>query len=127
MTKQEFIKQEYENVGILEEIWDENGEIDFNTKGFSEQLDNFSGKITLKWLDDNSVILSSLEGIKDNNGWNKIESIEDLPKENKSYKTIDRKTGLVNEKNFLQLSDSQRIVRDISHWREIIQDKPPLY
>ena len=72
----------------------------------------------------------SLRGIEDNNGWIKIEKVEDLPT-NGIYQVIHRDSGkiiicpicnLLNDLKHLQY-----IVEQFSHYKPIEEEKKPLY
>lgn len=71
----------------------------------------------------------SLRGIEDNNGWIKIERVEDLPT-NGSYKVILRDSGAITTLDFtLQqiFNDLLYIVQLYSHYKPIEEEKKPLY
>jgi hypothetical protein len=71
----------------------------------------------------------SLRGIEDNNGWIKIERVEDLPT-NGSYKVILRDSGAITTLDFtLQqiFNDLRYIVELYSHYKPIEEEKKPLY
>jgi hypothetical protein len=72
----------------------------------------------------------SLQGIEDNNGWIKIESKEDLPKEIEGYWYVVLK-GKVNIIELLKDDKSklfQSFKKDgITHYKPIEQPKPPIY
>lgn len=69
----------------------------------------------------------SLQGIEDNNGWIRIESESDLPKETACYHVINKK-GLYFRKRFLcHLKDYKNKWKQITHYQRIIKPKPPIY
>lgn len=80
MTKEEKIKEAYgEYFELLKEFIHENGEIalsnvDYELWEIIEELDFVS-------LKNGFSVLKSLQGIENNNGWIKIETQADLPKE----------------------------------------------
>lgn len=75
----------------------------------------------------------SLKGIEDNNGWIKIESEEDLPKdEEEGYFS----SGIMDEKGrFKQIKRDYLAttlksifqMEKITHWKPIVKPKPPIY
>jgi hypothetical protein len=71
----------------------------------------------------------SLEGIEDNNGWIKIETIDDLPM-NGSYLVIHRSSGTISKYDFgtlKSLDDMDYIVKQCSHYKPIPDPLKPLY
>lgn len=135
MTKEEKIK----------EAW---GEYYLDVK---EQLDEY-GLVSEKFLtnnqcktlnDDLSIEIyspdegyyfyrpNSLQGIETNNGWIKIESEEDLPKE-----VIECRTCFYNGKNYIEGVIKKRspqelsrlkYINEITHYQPIEKLKPPIY
>jgi hypothetical protein len=76
----------------------------------------------------------SLSGIENNNGWTKIESVEDLPHLFGDYHIVYKDTGDVSECCYHSLVTTQdRELQDkwwmdfVSHYQPIIKPKPPLY
>lgn len=130
MTKQEKIQEAYG------EHWDnvkyfvyENGwcstrkNIDFENirQSFEIEYKRFT---TYHWRP------ISLKGIENNNGWIKIESEADLPKEKKYLFLIDKKGGF-EEKPFEFNPNIKESIRYImlfsSHYQPIINQLPPVY
>ncbi|UYW02099.1 hypothetical protein K5I29_04140 [Flavobacterium agricola] len=69
----------------------------------------------------------SLQGIETNNGWVKIESEADLPKENGKYLTY-RKNGIIIEEYFyLSHPYSWQKFYNVTHYQPIEKPKPPIY
>jgi len=68
-----------------------------------------------------------LQGIENNNGWIKIESEDDLPKESGEYHVFN--TEDVFTENFRRLSDSNRKMwlKLYTHYQPIEKPKPPIY
>lgn len=73
----------------------------------------------------------SLQGIENNNGWIKIESEEDLPKE-----VIECRTCFYNGKNYIEGIVKKRspqelsrlkYINEITHYQQIEKPKPPIY
>lgn len=73
----------------------------------------------------------SLIGFKDNNGWTKIESESDLPKESGSYWVIDKILNTNPNQEFFDtnalVSMNERWMYRISHYQPIIKPAPPIY
>lgn len=69
----------------------------------------------------------SLQGIEDNNGWTKIESKEDLLKENwTNCRVISRENGVEYLYHFsIEISDYW--LKNFSHYRKIEDFKNPLF
>ena len=135
MTKEEKIKEAYIEVfgekrirSIMNYVYKENGFIE----GFvllDLKLDVKNEKLERKF---NGVVYSyrpkSLQGIENNNGWIKIESEKDLPKE-KGLKCL-----FLNKNNMHTtyisddvLYDSDWFFRRYTHWKIKNEFKYPLY
>ena len=135
MTKEEKIKEAYIEVfgekrirSIMNYVYKENGFIE----GFvllDLKLDIKNEKLERKF---NGVVYSyrpkSLQGIENNNGWIKIESEKDLPKE-KGLKCL-----FLNKNNMHAtyisddvLYDSDWFFRRYTHWKIKNEFKYPLY
>ena len=135
MTKEEKIKEAYIEVfgekrirSIMNYVYKENGFIE----GFvllDLKLDIKNEKLERKF---NGVVYSyrpkSLQGIENNNGWIKIESEKDLPKE-KGLKCL-----FLNKNNMHTtyisddvLYDSDWFFRRYTHWKIKNEFKYPLY
>jgi len=158
MTKQEAIKQAYgEHWDSLKEHVNERGWLntyswlgDFgNTKVYHllkgiplECMDSYHREYCYRFRP------KSLSGIEDNNGWIKIESEEDLPKENidchyifevpSHYHNAGTKilTGRYNfEKNIMSQQQNYFTIDNfffhrppfVTHYKPIEQPKPPIY
>lgn len=127
MTKQEIIKQAYgKYYPQLERCLDENGWsnnwnhfISVESRIFQPEEIEKNGKC---WRP------KSLQGIEDNNGWIKIESEEDLPK-NKGYFLCLYEDGDVIPHHFSINSDFDRVLflEEFTHYKKIEQQKPPIY
>ena len=124
-AKQEAIKKAYgeywENV---KDYVDENGWIYFvRSNGFRldgkipQEVDSYNGKFRPK----------SLQGIENNNGWIKIESKDDLPKEEGNYFIV-RSNNEVGTSYFIPNNDFSAIDwRNITHYQPIEKPKLPIY
>lgn len=73
------------------------------------------------------IIPKSLKGIKDNNGWIKIESESDLPNENDNYwvRYKDGRYSMSSYANHKLFNEDW--IKKYSHYKPIIKPKPPLY
>jgi len=112
MTKEEKIKEEYKKQKGLE--WYENNFefINFDNGYFQNREEYFR--------------IDSLQGIEDNNGWTKIESIDDLPKEKGFYlflSGIGHTTYGVEDVNYAP----EWFVKKYTHWKPKQEHKKPLY
>jgi len=68
------------------------------------------------------VIANDLIGIENNNGWIKIESEEDLPKEQETFHVV-LKNGNVYMRTFVNKASFS----DVTHYQPIEKPKPPIY
>jgi len=126
MDKQEAIKQAYgERWEFLKENIDENGWFPDSILGDSiwvlSECERTFINNELHWR------MSSLKGIEDNNGWIKIESEEDLPKEGDIYYLCGK---MFEDGNFVidEMFTYNSIDKDkFTHYRPIEQPKPPIY
>lgn len=72
------------------------------------------------------MIPVTIKEIENNNGWIKIETIEDLPIDG-YYDVIDRKNGR-QQRASLNPDFGRRISFNFySHYKEIVADKPPIF
>lgn len=129
MTKEEIIKKAY---GHLYEThshlidsngWVHNGNIDdYLTMGETE----FLGEC--EYSRDTLFRPMLLKGIENNNGWTKIESEEDLPKETIEYwvvlesGTITKASYLDGRKVFFMFGDLK-----VTHYKKLNYPQPPIY
>src|SRR5690606_34580493 len=67
----------------------------------------------------------SLQGIEDNNGWIKVESEADLPKDSYNY-WIFQNDGLIQSMKEYELNKKYYNIR-ATHYQQIEKPKPPLY
>lgn len=76
----------------------------------------------------NGIRPKSLSGIEDNNGWIRIESEEDLPKDCGDYWVYDD-DGDIGYYMFNLFEEDFEHVKEngITHYQPIIKPKPPLY
>ena len=123
-AKQEAIKNAYgeywENV---KDYVDNDGWINNSIPKFTfGQLKN----LDLEYKNDVFFRPKSLQGIENNNGWIRIESEADLPKEEGLYFTMRRdKTKVEITHFFYELSKEFKKVA--THYQPIEKPKPPIY
>lgn len=125
MTKQEIIKEAYgKYYPQLERCLDENGWsnnwnhfISVESRIFQPEEIEKNGKC---WRP------KSLEGLEDNNGWIKIESYQDLPKETGHYWV---KRGYEIGINYIIVPESLNsgFLAVLTHYKPIEKTKPPIY
>jgi hypothetical protein len=139
MTKQEAIQKAYgKHWEIMKDNIDDNGYYSWtDTKSFFsiDNLDFTTSKDGLK------LIPKSLQGIENNNGWIKIESEEDLPKnsddieffvafkENTSFIVSTRvfyKGKFVNDYQ-INIQEYDDLHEQPTHYQPIIKPEPPIY
>ena len=114
MTKEETIKEaygEYFNKDINENGWCSNHSVRIRMDSMEIERSRFG------WRP------KSLSGIEKNNGWIKIESESDLPKETDNY-------FVVNELGILMRGFCIGEInhwKDITHYQPVINPKPPIY
>ena len=126
-AKQEAIKKAYsEHWDKVKDYVDENGWASYPNV---QKHDYDFGKLEFK---DGCTFLrpESLKGIENNNGWIKIESEKDLPKDNKDYWVMTN----MKEDSIQQLSNlisirCLNLVKNIkvTHYQQIEKPKPPIY
>ncbi len=148
MTKQEFIKNTYINLGFNWELShsfvDENGWVYFkiDSSGISNNLnyhddfkiDRADVDIKAVWYVRNYFYwrIRTLKDIDDNNGWIKINSIDDLPKPENGF---DYYQILIKDKEIISVDDywakdkrkDQEWLVNYSHYKEIPKTDLPLY
>ena len=127
-AKQEAIKNVYgECWEKVKGYVDENGWIDNSIPKFTfGQLKN----LDLEYKNDVFFRPKSLQGIENNNGWIKIESEKDLPKESGLYFGKDYEFG--TDMTFFDFEtkeweDSSGYLLNITHYQPIEKPKPPIY
>lgn len=91
-----------------------------------DNINNFDVKSTYNRFD--SVRPKSLQGIENNNGWIKIESEADLPKEEGSYFIFYK--NIITQSSFLfeeQTWQEALKRKEITHYQPITKPNPPIY
>lgn len=79
-----------------------------------------------EWDEDvGAWIPKSLRGIENNNGWIKIESEDDLPKEDLVYWVV--KDNQIIDMEVWEISLAFHNKRNITHYQPIEKPKPPIY
>ncbi|MDV3685297.1 hypothetical protein CMU45_02745 [Elizabethkingia anophelis] len=133
MTKHEAIKAAYGEywAGLSNEqqkyALENNGWIDVKPNQY--QMDMFT---RLKFnKNKHSVRPKSLSGIETNNGWTRVESEDDLPKDrSKEDLLIFTETGevLVASSKYLSDPEIRRYwIKTVSHWQKFIKPNPPIF
>lgn len=129
MTKENFIKQEWHkiNSSINVSKCNSKGELFYkNIPSNSLREKILSGNLIPKCF--NYYLPKSLEGIENNNGWIKIESENDLPKENgKQYQVVMKKDKSIHIGFYFEQTHKSQWIENISHYLEIKTPKPPIY
>ena len=122
MTKQEIIKQSYgEHWDKVSEHVDENGWCDRKGSQFNPSLEKFELSIH-----GTSVRPKSLEGLEDNNGWIKIKSYQDLPKETGHY-WVKRGNDIAINYIIVPESFHSGFLANLTHFKPVEKAKPPIY
>ena len=127
-AKQEAIKKAYsEYWEKVKDYVDNDGYIDNSIPKFTfGQVKN----LDLEYKNDVFFRPKSLQGIENNNGWVKIESEKDLPKESGLYFGKDYEFG--TDMTFFDFEtkeweDSNGYLLNITHYQPIEKPKPPIY
>lgn len=125
-TKEEAIREAYGvHYPIIKNSLNENGYI-LNAVGTPVFVPSIG---ELDFIDDGFLFRpKSLQGIETNNGWIRIESEADLPKESGHYLIILKNIGIKIDfwKNYE--SEFELWNKDsITHYQPIIKPKPPIY
>lgn len=123
MTKQEKIKEAW-GVHFGYDI-DELGWRESNVGRLGWDIDYF--EIIQK--DDYLFLIrpKSLQGIEDNNGWIKIESEDDLPKDNGNYWVVIQGHKYPISVWYENTSNYHAAWVNFTHYQLIIKPKPPIY
>lgn len=140
-SKEQKIKDTYENLGFnwiqIKNLVTENGVLILPSPDLKYTLQGYDNLISDKdhFVSFGSSGLklqpSSLKGIYNNNGWIKIESEDDLPKETDTYWFMSRFTGKVMKDYFT--CDSKALAfhsaqfKLYSHYQPIEKPKLPLH
>jgi hypothetical protein len=129
MTKQEKIQEEWLKLGINPSRATENGHIDFEL--LPDDFNLTECEAIYNGLTVTLVRPKSLHGIETNNGWIKIESEADLPKEKGDYWCIDRFVNVNPYATFFDpesfISLNERWMHRYTHYQPIIKPQPPIY
>lgn len=129
MTKQEAIQRAYgKHWKDVKDHVNEDGWLDKIV--FEETSLNYSDmNIAFRHIDNKYCLPLSLSGIDTNNGWTKIESENDLPKEEGQYFVYNELDGFIqlftgNLKNAVHIVYGTPLY---SHYQPIQKPKPPIY
>ena len=135
-TKQQAIQEAYgEHWGIVKNYVDENGWCELNVSQ-KEPINNFANHGKTEWKPINNRGCwrpKSLQGIENNNGWIKIESEDDLPKEEIDVHFIfENNTGRfqtfgVWDNKIKSFYSGALKISNVTHYQPIEKPKPPIY
>jgi len=130
MTKEEKIKEAYKELGINfhENVLYDKGWMRISPSQYSSKYD----KLDLLKLTDHthSIRPKSLQGIENNNGWIKIESEDDLPKESGLYDFQVYPQRSYRPNNLYWHKGATKIgwyIETYTHYQKTEIRKPPLY
>jgi len=130
MTKQEKIKEAYgEYYEHFKPYLQENGELALSN--IDSELWEIVDELDFVSFRNGYSTLKSLQGIEDNNGWIKIESEEDLPKNvidcwfktDSDYILL----GYFSTRNFFVNDGNDVELRFVTHYQPIEKPQPPIY
>lgn len=131
MTKQEIIKSKWieligeENFNNI--VIDEKGFFDTIGLKYKDFLFLFNGQRNLFETNYRGLYRpKSLQGIETNNGWIKIESESDLPKEFTKYWIIDKSDGRMYQREF-DKSTKEFFLEYSTHYQPIVKPLLPIY
>jgi len=126
MTKQEKIQEAYREYWEDAKHWvNENGWVKHSKKQDPESFKLFEEK---EWLGYWFYRPESLQGIENNNGWIKIESEDDLPKESGEYWTaIGENPNEVFDNEFVERKYFKWRNIEVTHYQPIQNPQPPIY
>lgn len=132
MTKQEVIQKAYGSAWEkVKNCVDDNGVFRANNP-YEHKPEHFGFKISDVYLVSSlNWMPKSLLGIQNNNGWIKIESEADLPKEDGTYYIVCN--GKVDVYNFIRerteddIREVEYWLSETTHYQPIIKPKPPIY
>lgn len=129
MTKQEIIKEAWgEYYESIKDELDEHGRYNYydcipkERKRKMWQFDN----ILCSSVDHYLLIPTSIKGIEHNNGWIKIQSEEDFPKEQGVYH-INYSDGVISSRYFHPKHNDWKDHPNATHYQPIEKPKPPIY
>lgn len=135
MTKEEKIKEAWDNLlrniknyKLTKKQYDLNGWVNLDTLSLmvrSYLADNQSSELDLN-VKNNTIRPKSLQGIEDNNGWTRIESEDDLPKENGMYHVY-YSDGVISSRFYHAKHNDWLNEPKATHYQPIVKPKPPIY
>lgn len=144
-AKQEAIKKAYgeENFNLFKDIINENGWIGLSRYGFDEdwdtedKFDKMVSEIEFEESFEDGMNFyrpKSLQGIENNNGWIKIESEADLPKEDYYGELFE--VGFLDDIGYFHHERKRCSLKSlkwmferklVTHYQPIEKPKPPIY
>ena len=130
--QQEAIKKAYS------EYWEKVKDYVYNDGWIDNSIPKFRfgqlKNLDLEYKNDVFFRPKSLQGIENNNGWIKIESEEDLPKEYGEYYFRTTYNNMITYSGWYSSSDKKFYDRnhyfeiiDVTHYQPIEKPKPPIY
>ncbi len=131
MTKQEFIKQAFGkswnklSYGMQEHILTRHHWVDRSSNRMNLSPADLGFKESDCEISCEFWRPIALKGIEDNNGWIKLESEADFPKEKGIYKWL-TKSGFTTTFDF-EPSDRDEQFSRYSHWKPVLIELLPLY
>lgn len=126
MTKQEVIQEAWgKNYEEFKEYIDDNGWAIYPHFQKHEMIEN----IRPIDLHPNGLYFRPklLSGIETNNGWTRIESEDDFPKESGKYWVIYRDTKFNKDQAVFYVGKGWDCFLDVSHWQPIITPENHIY
>lgn len=130
MTKEQIIKKAWEKFEKVKYNENCGFAISYCINGVTDILEDFYGKIEFEYLEEDLIKWRpiSLKGIENNNGWNTIKTIQDLPKESGTYLFTSKKQEWLNSTyDYNDVKDGPEWFLRFSHWREIVHVPNPIY
>lgn len=126
MTKEEKIKEAWgELYESLKEFIDENGFYNGDCTLLNDSF--FHETFTVNLEKEFSNRPKSLKNIENNNGWIKIDSKKDLPKSDQIHYLVFSKNEIKKSSFNVHQVEAGYQFGEITHYKPIIVDKPPIY
>lgn len=125
MTKQEVIKEAWENLGISvnDNVISQDGWMNIKPTQYERLYDRVN--ILRLTAHVHRIRPKSLNGIENNNGWIKIESEADLPDKRVDCFFWDKKDGLIIGEFLPECAAF--VLENATHYQPIIKPEPPIY
>ena len=120
MTKEKKIKEAWG--GFYTNKITDDGWMNINPRSYSDN-ELFDRLVFNK--ERHSIRPKSLQGIENNNGWIRIESEDDLPKESSNYWVMQSDKRIQTIKEYFDNKEYYNITA--THYQPIIKLQPPIY